>query len=52
MSVTLKKETAVPTVGQRPEESVAAQLRVIDGLEAAHNGLYLSHLGGEYRSPS
>ncbi|KAM5539649.1 hypothetical protein V8D89_006758 [Ganoderma adspersum] len=51
MSTTLK-ETWTENMGQRPEESVVAQLRVIDGLEATHNGLYLSHLGGEYRAPS
>ncbi|PIL26449.1 hypothetical protein GSI_12207 [Ganoderma sinense ZZ0214-1] len=45
-------EIQIETQGQRPEDSVAAQLRVIDGLEVAHNGLYLSHLGGEYHAPS
>ena len=52
MFTTLKKDTAIQIKEQSPEDAVAAQLRVIDGLEAAHNGLWLSHLGGEYRAPN
>ena len=52
MFTTFKKETTIQTKGQTPEDAVAAQLRVIDGLEVAHNGLYLSHMGGEYRAPT
>lgn len=46
------KEPRVELVIQTPEESVWAQLKVIDGLLPSHNGLYLSHTGGEYRAPS
>ncbi|KAM5539650.1 hypothetical protein V8D89_006759 [Ganoderma adspersum] len=52
MLETFKKETKIQTKGQTPEDAVAAQLKVIDGLEPAHNGLCLSHMGGEYRAPS
>ena len=51
MSTIFRKETAITSRGQTPRESVEAQLKVIDGLEAAHNGLYLLHLGGQYSSP-
>ena len=53
MFTTFKKGTAIQAEGrlQSPEDAVAARLRVIDGLEAAHSGLCLSHLGGEYRLP-
>ena len=33
---------------QTTEESVGAQLRVIEGLTPADNGKFLSHTGGEY----
>ena len=36
---------------QTPDVSVAAQPKVIDGLELSHNGLFLSHIGGEFRAP-
>ena len=32
---------------QTPEESVTAQLKVIDGLKPSDNGLFLAHTGGE-----
>ena len=50
MFTTFKNETAIQTKGQSPEDAVAAQLKVIDGLNAAHNGLCLSHMGGEYHA--
>ena len=37
---------------QTPEVSVGAQLVVIDGLGPSHNGLFLSHMSGEYRPPN
>ncbi|KAM5539648.1 hypothetical protein V8D89_006757 [Ganoderma adspersum] len=52
LSKRVKRENRIQTVGERPEEAVVAHLRVIDGLETAHNGLYLSHTGGEYRAPT
>ena len=33
---------------QSPEASVGAQLKVIDGLQASHNGLFLLHTGEEH----
>ncbi|PIL26447.1 hypothetical protein GSI_12205 [Ganoderma sinense ZZ0214-1] len=45
------RETEVQFAVQTPKESVLDQLRVIDGLESSHNGLYLSHKGGEYQAP-
>ena len=32
---------------QTPEESVYAQLKVVDGLKPSDNGLFLAHTGGE-----
>ncbi|KAM5539607.1 hypothetical protein V8D89_006716 [Ganoderma adspersum] len=46
---TSMREPGVQLAIQTPEESVTAQLKVIDGLLPSHNGLYLSHMGGEYR---
>ena len=34
-----------------PEESVSAQLKVIDELKPSDNGLFLSHEGGEWTVP-
>ena len=44
----MKNETGKDIVGQTPEASVAAQLKVIDGLEPSQNGLFLSYMGGEF----
>ncbi|PIL30305.1 hypothetical protein GSI_07488 [Ganoderma sinense ZZ0214-1] len=49
MSSSMKSQTGIEVTPQTPEASVAAQLKVIDGLEASHNGLFLQHTGGEYR---
>ena len=35
---------------QTPEESVSAQLKVVEGLTPADNGKFFSHTGGEYPS--
>ncbi|PIL30283.1 hypothetical protein GSI_07463 [Ganoderma sinense ZZ0214-1] len=51
-SSSVKKNTGLEVTPQTPEESVAAQLKVIDGLEPSHNGLFLQHTGGEYRPRS
>ncbi|KAI1795287.1 NAD(P)-binding protein [Ganoderma leucocontextum] len=48
----VKSETGIQVAVQTPEASVAAQLKVIDGLEPSHNGAFLSHINGEYRAPS
>ena len=49
----VKTETRIQVAAQTPERSIAAQLRVIDGLQPSHNGAFLSHNdGGEYRPPS
>ncbi|KAI0694707.1 NAD-P-binding protein [Earliella scabrosa] len=34
---------------ETPEQSVANQLKVIDGLTPSDNGLFLSHTGGEFK---
>ncbi|PIL30285.1 hypothetical protein GSI_07465 [Ganoderma sinense ZZ0214-1] len=47
-SATVKKNTGLEVMRQTPEESVTAQLKVIDGLQASQNGLFLKHTGGEY----
>ncbi|KAM5539651.1 hypothetical protein V8D89_006760 [Ganoderma adspersum] len=45
----VKSDTGIQVIAQTPETSVGAQLKIIDGLEASHNGLFLAHTGGEYR---
>ncbi|PIL26448.1 hypothetical protein GSI_12206 [Ganoderma sinense ZZ0214-1] len=47
-TASVKKATGIELTAQTPEESIAAQLKMIDGLEASQNGLFLSHTGGEY----
>ena len=44
----MKNKTGKEITGQTPEASVEAQLTVIDGLGPSHNGLFLSHVGGEF----
>ena len=45
----VKNDSGIQVTPQTPEASVGAQLKVIDGLDASHNGLFLAHTGGEYR---
>ncbi|PIL30240.1 hypothetical protein GSI_07418 [Ganoderma sinense ZZ0214-1] len=52
LSASVNKNTGLEVMPQTPEESVAGQLKVIDGLELSHNGLFLQHTGGEYHSRS
>ena len=34
---------------ETPEESVEAQVRLLDGLEPSDNGLFMVHTGGEFK---
>ncbi|RDX43158.1 NAD(P)-binding protein [Lentinus brumalis] len=45
---TFFKKTGVRLEPETPEQSVAAQLKLIDGLKPSDNGLFLEHTGGEY----
>ena len=45
----IKSDTGIQVIPQTPEASVGAQLKIIDGLDASDNGLFLAHTGGEYR---
>nr|VWO95393.1 Dipeptidyl peptidase IV [Ganoderma boninense] len=51
-STSVKKDTGIEVTPQTPQASVGAQLKIIDGLQASHNGLFLQHTGGEYGSRS
>lgn len=42
------KQAGVPLPLQTTEESVSAQLKVIDELKPSDNGLHLAHTGGEW----
>ncbi|KAI0747070.1 NAD-P-binding protein [Daedaleopsis nitida] len=44
----VNREGASPVFIQSPEESVADQLKVIDGLKPSDTGLLLAHTGGEW----
>ncbi|KAI0688580.1 NAD(P)-binding protein [Cerioporus squamosus] len=44
------KKQGVSIEMETPEESVSAQLKVIDALEPSDNGLFFAHTGGEYRA--
>ncbi len=48
ISETFYKKTGVRLEPETPEQSVAAQLKLIDGLKPSDNGLFLEHTGGEY----
>ncbi|PIL33320.1 hypothetical protein GSI_04771 [Ganoderma sinense ZZ0214-1] len=47
-TTSVKNASGIEITAQTPETSIAAQLKVIDGLEASQNGLFLAHTGGEY----
>ncbi|KAI0696852.1 NAD-P-binding protein [Cerioporus squamosus] len=43
----LSKNFGVPVPLETPEQSVSAQVELIDGLKPSDNGLFLEHTGGE-----
>ena len=49
---TIMHANGVPMKLETPAVSVAAQLKVIDGLTPSDNGLFLAHTGGEWRVPT
>ncbi|TFK84095.1 NAD-P-binding protein [Polyporus arcularius HHB13444] len=44
------KKKGVSLGAETPEQSVSAQLKLVDGLKPSDNGLFLAHTGGEYRA--
>nr|VWO96601.1 Isoepoxydon dehydrogenase patN (IDH) (EC (Patulin biosynthesis cluster protein N) [Ganoderma boninense] len=49
-TASVKNASGVQLTPQTPEASIAAQLKLIDRLDASQNGLFLSHTGVEYGS--
>ena len=47
-AASVKNASGVQLTPQTPEASIAAQLKLIDRLDASTNGLFLSHKGVEY----
>ena len=41
-------QRGVAVRAETPEESVEAQVRLLDGLKPSDNGLFMVHTGGEY----